>query len=754
MKTLIDYSKSIFERKGLLYERDDEKVEMSKTKKDKNGAPLPVNGCSYNFNRDVDALCFKRAMERFVRTGAKEDAFDVYFCHSEIFDFFGGYKDGIDSLLQLLYDHEANSATLLKKHRDHYSHSVYVYALGIAIYAHNKPMRDAFKSRFGEGNADGEFLKYWGVAALFHDIGYPYEISFRQVQEYAIKTEQDENRRLKMRYDNLEGFVNLTAEEVAKCGEFMPKGKSDINSLLIAAFLHTFKNSFPDKRMGAAALEESIKNQVENPDSPKDHGYFSAVLLLKKLLKRDNFVLTRPMLDAVTAIFLHNFYRFTYQDVAKKAGIRYEHMHVDEQPLAYLLSLCDELQCWDRLPYGSKSKTQELPWDIDLAVSDSKIEVKYHFDKGDDNDATAKISSLADEIKVKFLDWEEIARLEISYDIKKRDKKVYDYFSDSKFIDLCKIAEAINISYETDCNSAGITDYMRGRFDDLTLEYQLSNIAQAKHYVRHLEKIHCFFSDRRLDYPAVEQFSEEELALLAVNEHIRWVNEKVGMGWHYGTNYTNRAEREQKRINADIVPYDELASDEQYKDRYPINNMIKHLAAHGIKIYRLQADKKARALGCTGHVDLSRIAGFDEEKVRGEVRTYLRGLKENYSLTLYSGFAYGADLLFAEEAIKCGIDVVAVLPYNWDKFMKEHADGGKKLMQLLGQAREVVIKPHVLTAYLNVSRYVVQQCDELLALWDGVELPLKDGSGEPNNLGGTYDTIKAARAAGKAVKLF
>lgn len=41
---------------------------------------------------------------------------------------------------------------------------------------------------------------------------------------------------------------------------------------------------------------------------------------------------------------------------------------------------------------------------------------------------------------------------------------------------------------------------------------------------------------------------------------------------------------------------------------------------------------------------------------------------------LYSGFADGADFLFAEEALKCGIDVIAVLPYSWKSFMKEHLE--------------------------------------------------------------------------------
>ena len=36
-----------------------------------------------------DIFCFRRALEKFLNTGRKEDAFTVYFCFSEIFKLFG-----------------------------------------------------------------------------------------------------------------------------------------------------------------------------------------------------------------------------------------------------------------------------------------------------------------------------------------------------------------------------------------------------------------------------------------------------------------------------------------------------------------------------------------------------------------------------------------------------------------------------------------------------------------------------------------
>jgi hypothetical protein len=432
---------------------------------------------------------------------------------------------------------------------------------------------------------------------------------------------------------------------------------------------------------------------------------------------------------------------------------KYEPIHLKSQPLAYLLMLCDELQCWDRAPYGEASKLQELAWDMDIEFNNGKITLNYYFEIGKDKD-TEKIKNLISNIKAKVVDTNELAVMQANPTVKKKDKKVYDYFSDSKFINLCKIAEAINVSYMEDCQYANIKEYMQQEFDYLTLEYKLSNVAQAKNYVRHLEDINCFFSDRRLDYTPVEEFTEDEIEFLAVNEHIRWVNEKVSMGWKYGTDYSNRNEREQKRIHKDIVPYNDLNSDAKKKDYNPVNNMIKHLAKYGVKVYRMNNKNPAYYLGCVGHRDLSRIENFNEEKVRGEIRTYIRELQEKYTLTLFCGFADGADLLFAEEAIKCNVSVIAVIPCEWKEFMKEHKDGGVKFVQLLSQTKEVRVKPNHVNLYTEVSRYVVRQCNEMLVLWDGEKVPFVDENGNEINRGGTYDALTLAQKAGKHIRCF
>ena len=46
----------------------------------------------FNMERDLDRLSFEAAIGRFLQSGSREDAFDVYYCYCEIFKPFGtGY---------------------------------------------------------------------------------------------------------------------------------------------------------------------------------------------------------------------------------------------------------------------------------------------------------------------------------------------------------------------------------------------------------------------------------------------------------------------------------------------------------------------------------------------------------------------------------------------------------------------------------------------------------------------------------------
>lgn len=49
------------------------------------GTSLRPHEIPYAMQMDVERLCLEKALERFLSSGTREDAFDVYFCYLEMF---------------------------------------------------------------------------------------------------------------------------------------------------------------------------------------------------------------------------------------------------------------------------------------------------------------------------------------------------------------------------------------------------------------------------------------------------------------------------------------------------------------------------------------------------------------------------------------------------------------------------------------------------------------------------------------------
>ena len=181
------------------------------------GTSLKPGQIPYNMEMDLDRLCLEKALETFIDSGVAEDAYAVYYCFLEIF--FGQYGKS-KKMVELLSEYEENGSSLLLKHRDHYSHSVYVFALGLAIYETNAAYRRSFREFYHlENRAENEsanlFLEFWGLASLFHDIGYPFELPFEQVLSYFEVDQQERGKGcLYLAYHNVESITAL--DEVAK----------------------------------------------------------------------------------------------------------------------------------------------------------------------------------------------------------------------------------------------------------------------------------------------------------------------------------------------------------------------------------------------------------------------------------------------------------------------------------------------------------------------------------------------------------
>ena len=620
---------------GLLFSRQIEAEEQALGQF--RGTSLSPGQIPYNMEQDLNRLCLEKSLEAFLDSGVAEDAYTVYYCYLEIF--WGRYANS-RRMVELLSEFEANGSSLLMKHRDHYSHSVYVFALGLAVYETNSRYRAIFRAHCcpkaeSEAEAAACFLEFWGLTSLFHDIGYPFELPFEQVLSYFEVEHQERGKgSIYLAYHSAEALTALDEAAQAHFERLYGRRFASMNELL--AFDIT-------SRLGEAyGFTESYLLDVLNakPTEPDrfgyfmDHAFFSAALLLKEMreeLGPDSLSVLH--VEALSAILLHNsLYKFSisfYKDKDKAKAPLDPQLH----PLAWLLMLCDELQCWDRTAYGRNSRTELNPMAADFDFSGEALQAVYYYD--------AEEQEKIDAFKAQYRAWEEggeagkAPRLKSYSDMAEKEQrftadilKIIDtsliplrirpdvrpadhhskhtYLSGSNFLHLYDFAVALHGRNKPEGTP---THEIEERFAAQSLEYQLSGINRAKSFGRYLNEMDCFYTDRPVDYEMVRAFTPQQAAVLAPFEHERWIREHQAMGWRRGNEYetlplepglTREALREQLRVHklamdGDPSPeeirehYLSLSEEDQGKDWKPFNNMLKLLLQYdGLRIYRLR----------------------------------------------------------------------------------------------------------------------------------------------------------------------
>jgi hypothetical protein len=378
-----------------------------------------------------------------------------------------------------------------------------------------------------------------------------------------------------------------------------------------------------------------------------DHAYFSAMRLWYELadsVPPERFGAMHA--DVLTAILLHNsLFKFA---VAFFKGKNYKRpLRMDEHPLAFLLMLCDELQCWDRTAYGRNSRTELHPMAASFDFSSNKITATYYYDK----DEQEKI----DAFNVRYKKWEDedktggapAPRLKAYSDMVGKEQRFtsdiekitdltempltvhpetcavdrtskHTYLSTSNFVHLYDFAIALNARYNYQGREETVEAERLGKeFEELSLEYQLSNINQAKRFARYLDAVGCFYTDRPVDYEMISAFMKGQTDVFGPMEHERWIREHISMGWIRGDLYATvalpeemisqygdekkarKALREQLRMHKlamDGTPteeeifahYEQLTLEDQAKDYEPYNSMLKLIRKFGgLRISRL-----------------------------------------------------------------------------------------------------------------------------------------------------------------------
>ena len=222
---------------------------------------------------------------------------------------------------------------------------------------------------------------------------------------------------------------------------------------------------------------------------------------------------------------------------------------MDMHPLAWLLLLCDELQCWDRTAYGRNSRKELHPMAVEFDFSENRLFARYLYDEKEQDkidtylwDYVAWKQNGKRGIRPKLKAYSEMANEEKSF-VRNIEQLVdtagipitvvcdtapvnrgikHIYLSSSSFLHIHDFAVALNARYApTEDEDDVERSIMEKDFSALSLEYKLANINQVKSFSRYLNEIHFFYTDRQVDFDMLEEFTPEQIQRIAPRECIR-----------------------------------------------------------------------------------------------------------------------------------------------------------------------------------------------------------------------------------------
>jgi len=559
----------------------------------------------------------KESILEFLREGNKENALNVYVSFFDNYRIvLEGEKNQFIDLLDVLRDYEEKASTLLDKQRDHYVHSVNVFILGLCIYIRNDSYRRAFDKiilnkklyKHSYDTRHEEFLYRWGIASLFHDVGYPVEITAKQINKFInfVVNTVDGGRIVKTRIDldTFEDFNSIVEvipkEEFSKeFSESLPAG-SRIDLLkpldLIALKIHM------DFHVDLDLIKNALDNYiyVMQESGFVDHGFYSAIIVLKwygyliQNCRYNSNYFYYPVLDCASSILLHNYYK----NVMMKKPFLLGKLAPENNPVAYLLILCDELQEWNRPAYGSIDKKRALPSKIKTVISEKEISLTYIAPKGKlsenfSTDKTKLLNHVLDSSRV-FPDGIHLSfREDESYPPGLIEKGSEGYTDTDTIIprplldNLEKLARMIHHEYNVkQLQKHPGRKLAYPTWESLPDDLKYSNIRQARRMADILRLIGCTIVPKESEYSQISSFTDDEVEYLAEAEHNFWVEERLSRGWKYG-----EEKDVDKKLTPYLVPYEQLDEEIKQLDRDTIKNIIPLLEAIGLSVHRTTTEK-------------------------------------------------------------------------------------------------------------------------------------------------------------------
>ena len=540
----------------------------------------------------------------FLEDETKDTAFDVYKL------FFGYYrivlegaKNPFMDLLDVLSAYEERAATLIEKQRDHYIHSVNVFILGLCVYAQNRNYRKIFDDVVMQKNASPdnyqtrheEFFFRWGLASLFHDVGYPVEIIGKQIVgflQFATNADHDDRKgpiKAHLAFDNFRR-LNSIAEVIPK-KDFIDTFYSTDDSCVYIDLLQPIDLLAQKLHKSLGIPIGAIKDKLDHftADMAKygfiDHGFYSAIIVLKwygYLIQKSGGSPMRffgAIVDSAGAILMHNYYR----NVILK---EFTHRPLDaaQYPVAYLLMLCDELQEWNRAGYGRIEKTRTHAQSAQLAISQSGLSITYLAERGvfkeqfitEKHDLFNQILNIAEV----FPDGLAIGcdTLDIAYIEARQSPDIPRPLLNN----METLAREIHNRFIARQRELGAKIEVGEDFDTLEASVRYSNLRQALHMDRNLRRIGYALVPEDYDAEGIEQLSEADVELYAQIEHEDWMAGRKRFGWTYGEIRDN-----DKHLHPCILPWDKLPDVERAKDRDVALNLIELARLAHMKVIKL-----------------------------------------------------------------------------------------------------------------------------------------------------------------------
>lgn len=545
-----------------------------------------------------------QSVSAFLQDETKENAFFVY----ELF--FGTYRISLCGsrnpfldLLDTLRDYEERAATLIEKQRDHFVHSVNVFILGLAVYAGNSNYRKAFQKaamdpvKYPENlpSAGEEFFFRWGLAALFHDVGYPVEIISNQMSRFLrFVTDADQDRSLgevkaHLEFENFRRF-NSVAEVVPKKA-FTRAYYDEHDSAVYIDLLQPIDLLAQRIHQTLDIDIVPIKNKLDlyHAEMAKhgfvDHGYYSAIIVLKwygyliQTTEQEPLRFFHAIVDSACAILLHNYFSRTLVD-----AFHLPPMEPEKNPIAYLLMFCDEMQDWNRAAYGILEKYRTQINSANVQIDDECFSISYYAKKNIIPhifvESKQKLFSRILNLNTVFSKGLEIncVALEEIYCEAERDVTVPRPLLEN----MEQLARAIHESYleSQRANKAAIR--VAADFDALEPSVRYSNLRQAMNLNKKLRALGLALVDCTAEGEAVAALSPEQIERYAIDEHDDWMRGKMRFGWVY-----NPVRNNELLQHDCLLPWKDLPEEQREKDRNAARNVIKLAALAKMKVVRL-----------------------------------------------------------------------------------------------------------------------------------------------------------------------